>query len=125
VTLIKSSFLSYIFLSSKKIEERIIFKENIQKYFEKHTQRFNNQIYYSKLNPTRCKFIDLFNFTDALNVSGGYSAHHQEHINSTYSFRYCEPIKVKVKCTLVQALRFCTGRTAHRGSRGIALLYRH
>ena len=29
--------------------------------------------------------------------------------------------KGKVKCTLVQALRFCTGRTAHRGSRGIAL----
>jgi hypothetical protein len=26
---------------------------------------------------------------------------------------------------LVQALRLCTGRTAHRGSRGIALLYRH
>jgi len=32
-------------------------------------------------------------------------------------------IKVKVKCTLVQALRLCTGRTAHRGSRGIALLF--
>jgi len=31
--------------------------------------------------------------------------------------------KVKVKCALVQALRLCTGRTAHRGSRGIALLY--
>jgi len=30
--------------------------------------------------------------------------------------------KVKVKCTLVQVLRLCTGRTAHRGSRGIALL---
>jgi hypothetical protein len=27
----------------------------------------------------------------------------------------------KVKCTLVQALRLCTGRTAHRRSRGIAL----
>jgi hypothetical protein len=27
----------------------------------------------------------------------------------------------KVNCTLVQALRLCTGRTAHRGSRGIAL----
>jgi hypothetical protein len=27
----------------------------------------------------------------------------------------------EVKCTLVQALRFCTGRTAYRGSRGIAL----
>ena len=30
---------------------------------------------------------------------------------------------VKVKCTLVQALRLCTGRTAHKGSRGIALLF--
>jgi len=27
-----------------------------------------------------------------------------------------------VKCTLVQALRLCAGRTAYRGSRGIALL---
>ena len=34
----------------------------------------------------------------------------------------CIPhIKVRVKVTLVQALRLCTGRTAHRGSRGIAL----
>jgi hypothetical protein len=31
--------------------------------------------------------------------------------------------KVKVKVTLVHALRLCTGRTAHRGSRGIALLF--
>ena len=31
------------------------------------------------------------------------------------------PTKVKVKCTLVQALRLCTGLTAHRGCRGIAL----
>jgi hypothetical protein len=29
----------------------------------------------------------------------------------------------KIKVTLVQALRLCTGRTAHRGSRGIALLF--
>ena len=28
-------------------------------------------------------------------------------------------VKVKVKCTFVQALRLCTGRTAHKGSRGI------
>ena len=27
----------------------------------------------------------------------------------------------KVKCTLLQALRLCTGSTAYRGSRGIAL----
>jgi len=32
-------------------------------------------------------------------------------------------LKVKVKCTLVQALRFCKGCMAHRGSRGIALLF--
>ena len=38
--------------------------------------------------------------------------------NGVYLF-----IKVKVKVTLVQALRLCTGRTAHRGSRGIALLF--
>ena len=30
-------------------------------------------------------------------------------------------VKVKVKVTLVQALRLCTGHTAHKGSRGIAL----
>ena len=30
-------------------------------------------------------------------------------------------VKVKVNCTFVQAMRLCTGRTAHRGSRGIAL----
>ena len=33
-------------------------------------------------------------------------------------------VKVKkIKWTLVQALRLCTGRTARRGSRGIALLF--
>jgi len=31
--------------------------------------------------------------------------------------------KGKVQCTLVQALSLCTGRTAHRASRGIALLF--
>jgi len=29
----------------------------------------------------------------------------------------------QVKCPLVQALRLCTGRTVHRGSRGVALLF--
>jgi hypothetical protein len=29
----------------------------------------------------------------------------------------------KIKCTLVHTLRLCTGRTAHEGSRGIALPY--
>jgi len=35
----------------------------------------------------------------------------------------CSNTGIKVKVTLVQALRLCTGRTAHRGSRGIALLF--
>ena len=34
-----------------------------------------------------------------------------------------KPNALKVKVTLVQALRLRTGRTAHRGSRGIALLF--
>jgi len=37
--------------------------------------------------------------------------------------RYIHKSKCKVKCALVQALRLCTSRTAHRGSRGIALLF--
>ena len=40
------------------------------------------------------------------------------------ALRYVK-VKVKIKCAVVQALRLCTGRTAHRGSRGIAVLYRH
>jgi len=34
-----------------------------------------------------------------------------------------DKVKKKVKVTLVQALRLGTGCTAHRGSRGIALLF--
>jgi len=41
---------------------------------------------------------------------------------SSYWLTFKKRVKVKVKCTFVQALRLCTGRTAHRGSRGIALL---
>ena len=36
---------------------------------------------------------------------------------------WVEKWKGKVKCTLVQALRLCTGHTAPRGRRGIALLF--
>ena len=35
-------------------------------------------------------------------------------------FMYGVPLK-KVKCTFVQTPRLCTDRTAHRGSRSIAL----
>ena len=39
-------------------------------------------------------------------------------------FTYGSVLKKKVKVTLVQALRFCTGRTVYRGSRGITLLFK-
>ena len=47
-------------------------------------------------------------------------------VESRSSMRPCkrdESIVKKVKCTIVQALRLCTGRAAHRGSRGITLLF--
>ena len=43
----------------------------------------------------------------------------------TVDYRMGLKVKVKVKGTLVEALRLCTGCTVHRGSRGIAVLYRH
>ena len=42
---------------------------------------------------------------------------------NSYAVIFCLNSKVKVKYTLVHALRLCTGRTAHKGSRGIALLF--
>jgi hypothetical protein len=44
-------------------------------------------------------------------------------IRATHDDEYT--LRIKQMCTLLQAPRLCTGRTAHRGSRGIALLYRH
>ena len=39
----------------------------------------------------------------------------------THTLHILTVSKVKVKVTFVQALRLCTGRTAYRESRGIAL----
>ena len=40
-----------------------------------------------------------------------------------YSCHLQFKVNVKVNCTVVQALRLCTSRSAHRRSRGIALLF--
>jgi hypothetical protein len=44
-------------------------------------------------------------------------------VNNPTKFTTTSTFPSKVKCTLVQALRLCTGCRAHRGSRGIALLF--
>jgi hypothetical protein len=46
-----------------------------------------------------------------------------ETLTSTYDFTRYHELEVYKNCPLVQALRPCTGRTAHRVSRGIALLF--
>ena len=51
------------------------------------------------------------------------SAGRQHFVRSRQIFVGTKRVKVKVKCTLVQALMLCTGRSAHRGSRVIALLF--
>jgi len=43
--------------------------------------------------------------------------------NIYWKAKWSPRVKVKVKCTLVQALRLCTGRMAHRRGRGMALLF--
>ena len=50
---------------------------------------------------------------EALRLTAGFSV---------FIFRLSVQLHL-VKCTLVQALRLCTGRTAHRGSRSIDLLF--
>jgi len=51
----------------------------------------------------------------------GAGVRHVDELTSWAMFREGDSRLVKVKLTPVQALRLCTGRTAHRGSRGIAL----
>ena len=52
-----------------------------------------------------------------------FDAHRQKDRRDEAISRLSQLCLVKDKCTLVQALRLCTSRSAHRGSRGIALLF--
>ena len=65
---------------------------------------------------------------DDLKDRRGYSHLKEEALDRTmwragFGRGFGPVVKYKVKVTLVQALRLCTDRTAHRGSRGIALLF--
>jgi len=67
-----------------------------------------------KLSPASIhrKYISLF-LSDICGVRGLVN-------EESCAFRYRKPL-ISVKVHPVHALRLCTGRTAHRGSRGIAL----
>ena len=72
-------------------------------------------------------YRNCIQFTEQLNVNLNSQPRCNIKIHCTYwnkcalSQVLCTKVKVKVHCTLVQALRLCTGRTARRGSRGVAL----
>ena len=48
----------------------------------------SNDYIFTGYNQRDAAFLNLFSSQDALHVSGGSSAHHQEHKNCTYSVRY-------------------------------------
>jgi hypothetical protein len=59
----------------------------------KHTHCITNTkylVYFQVTINKMQRFSIFFISTDALHVSDGSSAHHQEHKNGTYSFRYCQ-----------------------------------
>jgi len=62
------------------------------------------------------------NWTELL-ASYHYHNHHQNILHFFCFLFFCVAWDKKVKCILVQAPGLCTGRTVHRGSRCIALLF--
>jgi len=59
--------------------------------------------FYLTYNQQDATFLDLFISTDALHVSGGSSAHHQEHTAVNTAFRYCQPIML-LPATVVEVV---------------------
>jgi len=74
------------------------------------------------VGPARLGCLSLSVLKWAYEIVGGASplqGRRQKHEKCGYTYMSIS----KVKFTLVQALRLCTGHMAHRGSRGIALLF--
>ena len=68
-----------------------------------------------KLNTFMCRF------PRSLGVSTSWSPEGLSRPVQGFLYLCIKSKVIKVKVTLLQALGLCTGRTAHRGSRGIAL----
>ena len=101
----KKSALFRSFTQRRKVVYYRRFKRSYRSQFKGHKQSTQhlNCFWPLKLGPIGCPETSL----------------------RTYLSTLCKTSKVnvKVKCTLVQALRLCTGRSAHRGCGGIALLF--
>ena len=78
-----------------------------------HSPYINNEISSRLERNPKNNFIKFRDYDDVQKVHKFYN------FFSTIHTRII--IVVKVNCTLVQTLRLCTGRTAYRGSRGLAL----
>jgi len=63
--------------------------------------------------------VIYFNVFSGINNSSNYLASK----NKCMCLNAVKLNKKRVKCTLIQTLRLCTGHTAHRGSGGIVLLF--
>ena len=82
-------------------------------------------------NIYRCAQCEYGTLSNAIyicyTVCGGVQAQMFKEVAMTCNYGHLipdnNPRHLKVKCTLVQALRLCTGRTTNRGSRGIPLLF--
>jgi hypothetical protein len=70
----------------------------------------NNTLHETKLASLHIAFHSFF-------------ANNSPFVRYVISATECVLSKESVRCTLVQALRLCTGRTVHRGSRGIPLFF--
>jgi len=77
------------------------------------------------LIPLKPKYLPQHPVFETLNPCFSFSVRDQgsHPYKTTGKIMVLYILKVKLKCTLVQALRLCTGRTARTGSRGVALLF--
>jgi hypothetical protein len=74
-----------------------------------------------KVEPMECTETSVYNYPSTLSNSPDELRIYLNHGRSCNTS--LQVMFTHIKCTLLQALRLCTGRTAHRGSRGITLLF--
>jgi hypothetical protein len=94
------------------------FRRSNSRYKHNALRNAGTQVYREKKYLENCTSNFTFKMNEWMNSSNTYE-------RSIITQCHNPQGKIKVNCTLVQAPRLCTGRAVHRGSRGVALLYRH